>query len=330
MIVPARYAERLENNKVACHLCPVECRLTDGKLGVCRARFNKNGELVTSNYGELVTLAVDPIEKKPLYHFYPGTQIVSTGANCCNLGCRHCQNWQISKEETSTFYVSPEDLVTAAAKYDSIGVAFTYTEPVVWFEYIMDAAPLLKKAGLKVVMVSNGYINPEPLEQMLDVTDAWNIDLKGMNPQFYKRVCKGKLEPVLEAIRMVGNSSAHLEITNLIIPHENDSDEDLHKLVDFVASVSDMIPLHFSAYYPSYKMDHERTPISTLLKAREMARKSLKYVYLGNVATSDGSDTFCPHCGQLLIKRTGYMTTASGVKNGICTNCGFLTGIRQL
>jgi len=329
MIKTAAYFDRMEDNKVICRLCPANCRLTDGKRGICRSRYNRGGELVTDNYGELVTLAIDPIEKKPLYHFYPGTDIVSTGPNCCNLGCRHCQNWQISQKETHTEYTSPEDLVTAARRYNSIGVAFTYTEPIVWYEYIMDVAPLLREIGLKVVLVTNGYINPEPLEKLLAVTDAMNIDIKGMNPSFYKRVCKGKLEPVLQTARQSFAAGVHVEITNLIIPYENDSDEQIGQLVTFVASISETIPLHFSAYYPSYQMNHEATPAATMLRARDIAARSLKYVFLGNITVPGASDTLCPGCGRVLIERTGYRITVTGVEKGECTACGCRTGIRQ-
>ncbi len=327
MITRAAYWEKFEGDKVACHLCPVECRLTKGKKGVCRSRYNLDGELVTDNYGELVTLAVDPIEKKPLYHFYPGTEIVSTGANCCNLGCLHCQNWQISKTETPTTYLSPGELVAAASKYQSIGVAFTYTEPMVWFEYIRDTAPLLREAGMKVVLVTNGYINPEPLEELLPLVDAMNVDLKGMDPEFYKRVCKGKLQPVLDNIRRIFESGVHIEVTNLLIPGKNDSQDEIRRLIEFVASVSDMIPVHFSAYYPSYKMDVQATPPDTLVQASEMAQKVLKYVYLGNVVIPGSSDTHCPSCGELLVKRSGYSTRVEGLDGTRCAHCGFETGI---
>jgi pyruvate formate lyase activating enzyme len=329
MIKPAAYWEKLEDGKVICKLCPAECRLTDGKVGICRSRFNRDGELVTDNYGELVSLAIDPIEKKPLYHFYPAADILSTGPNSCNLGCMHCQNWTISQRKAETTFFSPEQLVETAIQYKSLGVAFTYTEPMVWYEYIMDTAPLLRRASLKTVLVSCGYINPEPLEDLLGVMDAINIDLKSMRADFYKKICKGKLEPVLRNIRRVAESSVHLEVTNLIIPTLNDSDQDLNDLVDFVASLSDMIPLHFSAYRPDYKLTIKATPIDTMLRAREIARKKLKYVYLGNVLLEGSANTLCPNCGNLLIQRSGYYTSVVGLKEGCCAACGFKTGVIQ-
>ncbi|MCK4632562.1 MAG: AmmeMemoRadiSam system radical SAM enzyme [candidate division Zixibacteria bacterium] len=327
MIKTASHFERLDDNQVICRLCPADCQIADGQEGICGSRKNEGGQLVTDNYGEVVTIAVDPIEKKPLYHFYPTSDILSTGPNCCNLKCRHCQNWNISQEKVKTIYVPPEELVNQTKQRDLVGVAFTYTEPVIWYEYIMDTAPLLRQAGLKVVLVSNGYINPEPLKSLLEVVDAFNIDLKGMQQSFYSRVCKGKIEPVLDALRLTAKSDAHLEITNLIIPTHNDSDDDLHQLVDFVASLSDNIPLHFSAYHPSYHMDVAATPVETMIRAYEIGRLSLKHVFLGNIGLDGYSNTTCPGCGALLVRRSGYRTDIVGLNGSVCAKCGADSGI---
>ncbi len=329
MIKPAAYSERREDSKVICHLCPADCRLTVGKRGICRSRFNRGGELVTDNYGELVTLAMDPIEKKPLYHFYPGTDILSTGPNSCNLGCVHCQNWTISQRQAGTFYCPPEKLVEAALSHESIGVAFTYTEPITWFEYIMDAAPLLRRAGLQTVLVSNGYISPEPLEELIRVIDAINVDLKSIRPGFYKRICKGRLEPVQHTIQRLAGSDVHLEVTNLIIPGLNDTNEDLADLIAFVADLSDGIALHFSAYRPDFKADFPSTPLDTMVRARTLALRRLKYVYLGNVWLEGSSDTHCPECQAMLVKRSGYQTSVLKLRDGRCLDCGSETGIIQ-
>ncbi|MCX6826733.1 MAG: radical SAM protein, partial [candidate division Zixibacteria bacterium] len=195
MLVKAEYFEKLGDDKIHCRLCPANCILSEGKVGICGSRLNCNGILMTDNFGELVTISYDPIEKKPLYHFYPGSIIFSTGANGCNFHCDNCQNWEISQMKVPTHFAAPADLVSLAQKHNSIGVAYTYTEPLIWFEYIMEAGRLIKAAGLKNVLVSNGYINPEPLKELLPIVDAANIDLKGMKPEFYKKVCKGKLEP---------------------------------------------------------------------------------------------------------------------------------------
>lgn len=323
----AQYFESSQDGVVTCRLCPALCVLPNGKTGICGCRFNKDGQLFTDNYGEAVSIAVDPIEKKPLYHFHPSKNILSTGANGCNFKCVNCQNWTISQEKVQTSYLSPEQLVSTAKKYNSIGVAFTYTEPMIWFEYIMDTAPLLKNAGLKVVLVSNGYINQKPLMELIEYVDAFNIDLKGINPEFYKKICKGLLEPVLENIKYIYNSQTHIELTNLIIPGKNDSDEDITSLVNFISSISDMIPLHFSAYHPDYKLDIEATPMKTMLKAKKIAQEKLKFVYLGNILSDDGSQTVCPQCGSLLVNRDGYRTSIEGLDGSKCKCCNFMTNI---
>lgn len=323
----AAYYSKSDLNAVVCNLCPARCHLSEGQVGVCHARQNVGGELITDNYGETVSMAVDPIEKKPLYHFYPDSAILSTGPNCCNLDCRHCQNWTISQQKVRTLYLSPEDLVNAVVESKSIGAAFTYTEPTVWFEYIRDCAPLLRKKGLKVVLVSNAYINQEPLAKLLTMVDAVNFDLKGMRPDFYTHVCKGKLEPVLDAIRLTAESSVHIELTNLIIPELNDSDEDLNKLIDFVASLPRAIPLHFSAYHPSYKMKNESTPDDTMIRAYQMAVKKLPYVFLGNVRLEGYADSKCPRCHNPLIERSLFHTSVIGLDGSKCSQCGAETGI---
>ncbi len=324
---PAEFGEYVDEGKIRCRLCPAECLLTEGKVGICGARSNQNGSLVVDNYGQLVTLAMDPIEKKPLYHFYPTSSILSTGANGCNFKCINCQNWSISQAKVPTRYASPESLVRAARDAESLGVAFTYTEPTIWYEYIMDCAPLLREAGLKTVLVSNGYVNPEPLDKFIKVIDAINIDLKGIRPEFYKKVCKGKIEPILTNIRQVAESPVHLELTNLIIPTLNDSDEDLIALFDFVQSVSDMIPIHLSAYHPDHKLDIPGTSAETMLRAHQLASERLKYVYVGNMALDGLSNTTCHSCGALLIERTGYSTGIRGLDGSRCRSCKIDTGI---
>nr|MBN2276297.1 AmmeMemoRadiSam system radical SAM enzyme [candidate division Zixibacteria bacterium] len=329
-MIPAAYAEKLDNKRVKCRLCPAECLLTEGKYGICGARFNKQGRLMVENFGELVSAAYDPIEKKPLFHFYPGSIIFSTGANGCNFNCDNCQNWQISQQQVPTQYVSPEDLVGLAGDRGSIGVAYTYSEPMIWFEYILRAGHLVHEAGLKNVLVSNGYINPEPLKELLPLIDAANIDLKSMDPEFYKKVCKGRLEPVLENIAAFYRAGVRLEITNLVITDLNDTDQDFELLVDFVAGLSNDIPLHFSAYYPSYKMKNPPTKIDRLMKAYDLASKKLNYVYLGNARLPGRENTICPKCGTKLINRDGYHIEILSLTAGKCDECGLDTGIPML
>jgi len=329
MIIEAAYSEKLDRNRVRCHLCPAECLLHEGKVGLCGSRFNRDGVLMVDNFGELVSACFDPIEKKPLYHFFPGSIIFSTGANGCNFNCDNCQNWEISQTKVPTRFVSPDDLVVLARKNNSIGVAYTYTEPLIWFEYIMEAGRKIKEAGLKNVLVTNGYLNPKPLEELLPLVDAANIDLKAMQPSFYKKICKAKLEPVLDNIKIFYEAGVKIEVTNLVITGLNDSDEDFDKLTDFVAGISRHIPMHFSAYYPTYKMNNPPTSPERLLRAYEVASGKLDYVYLGNVRMADTSDTFCPQCKTRLISRSGYDTEIIAIENGKCAECGYDTGITQ-
>jgi len=323
VIVTASYQKKLNShNKVECSLCPANCKLDEGKYGICGARFNRNGKLVTENFGEIVTARIDPIEKKPLYHFYPGSVIFSTGANGCNFKCDNCQNWEISQEKVPTRFVSPEDLAEQAGWKGSIGIAYTYTEPLIWFEYIARVGRLIKEAGMKNVLVSNGYINREPLNDLIPVIDAANIDLKGMRTEFYRKVCKGKLEPVLETIRRLHEAGVHLELTNLVITDLNDSPDDFNKLTDFIAGLSPKIPLHLSAYYPTYKMDKPPTSPARLLEAYDIAAEKLDFVYLGNVMLPGKSDTICPNCKETAIKRERYQIDVSGLKDGNCASCG--------
>ena len=322
MLKEALYWERRGDGKIHCLLCPVSCIIAEGKVGVCLGRKNQNGILYATNYGEVVSIALDPIEKKPLYHFYPGREILSTGPNGCNLKCGHCQNWAISQVESPTEYVSPEKLVELALKYNSIGIAYTYTEPLIWYEYIEDTAKLAKEKNLKNVLVTNGYINQAPLLELLPLIDAMNIDVKSMENDFYRKVCKGKIEPVLKAVELSVKNKVHLEITNLVIPTLNDSDEQIKKLVDWLAGIDDKIPLHFSRYFPHYKIDLPPTPVATLERAFKLAKEKLKYVYVGNVYVEDASDTLCPQCSNLLVNRDGYFTRIVGIKDNKCSSCG--------
>ncbi|MBD3232231.1 MAG: AmmeMemoRadiSam system radical SAM enzyme [candidate division Zixibacteria bacterium] len=322
METKAKYYEIKQDNKIKCLLCPVGCLLGEGKEGVCMGRYNKDGEMVVTNYGEAVSLSIDPIEKKPLYHFHPRSLILSTGPNGCNLRCKNCQNWNISQEKSPTGYVSPERMAELSTQNDSIGIAYTYTEPFMWFEYLCDTMPLVHQAGGKNVMVTNGYINREPLEELLPLIDAMNVDLKSMDDDFYRRICKGHLKEVQETITRAFESDVHLEVTSLLISDLNDSREHVTRLVDWIASVSPEIPLHISRYFPSYKMDRPITPIESLDMAYRIAIRKLDYVYVGNTHIEGTTDTLCPKCGETLISRNGYQTEVKRLKGAECGNCG--------
>jgi len=317
----ARYYKKLSGDRVRCNLCPHYCVIPPGESGKCRLRVNRGGTLFTLSYGRTVTLNVDPIEKKPLYHFLPGKVILSIGPNGCTFKCTFCQNWHISQEDVPTTYISPEDLADFAGRNGSIGVAFTYTEPLLWFEYIMDVAPLLRERGLKSVLVTNGFLNVEPARELAPLVDGFNIDLKSIRDEFYREYCDGRVEPVKNFIEEA-NRVSHVEVTNLIIPGLNDSRRDIEDLVDWVSGVSSDIPIHFSRFFPQYRMnDRPPTPPETLEMAYEIASKKLKYVYIGNIFIEGTEDTRCPNCGEVVVKRVGYNVQLMG-KKGKCPACG--------
>jgi len=320
---PVRYYSLEDNGYKRCLVCPHHCRLKEGQRGICRVRMNQEGQLLATNYGEFSALALDPIEKKPLYHFYPGSLILSAGSFGCNLSCPFCQNYHIAHQMPATRYISPDELVEinlACWAQGSIGMAFTYNEPVMWLEYIMDAAPLLQEQGFKVVMVSNGYIETRPLQDLLGWVDAFNIDLKGFSERYYQRMCMGKLAAVQETLTTIA-ARAHLEVTNLLIPGENDREDEIRDMCCWLAKLDPEMVLHFSAYHPAYKMNLPPTSGETLRRAADIAHEYLKHVYLGNLP-GEGNDSLCPDCGQVLISRTGYKVEKPGLEQGRCKNCG--------
>lgn len=282
---PVLYFTREEPGQLQCQLCPHHCRLKEGQTGLCRVRVQQEGKLLALNYGEVSSLALDPIEKKPLYHFYPGSMILSAGTWGCNFACPFCQNYSIAQQKPSTRYFAPEELLKICVAYRekrSIGLAFTYNEPVMWHEYIMDLAPLLQAEGLKVVLVSNGYIESQPLKDLLPFVDAMNIDVKAFNDRFYQRFCHARLDKVKETVE-AAIAQAHIEITTLLIPGENDVEEEISALAKWLAGLNPDTVLHLSRYFPAYQMNLPPTPVNTLKRAREIAREHLNHVYLGNV-----------------------------------------------
>jgi len=319
----AAFYEALADFFVQCYLCPHYCRIANGKLGRCRVRKNIAGKLYSLNYGLVTAVNIDPIEKKPLYHFYPGSSILSLGTFGCNFQCGFCQNFEISQNADTGEELLPAELVKIAERYHSqemIGVAYTYSEPVVWYEYIAASAPLLKQLGFKTVLVTNGFINKEPLEKLLPFIDALNIDLKGMTKDYYRNYCRGSLEPVLEAIILTVAKKVHVEITTLLVPGLNDSPKEIKKLSQFLAKLSPDIPLHFSRYYPRYKFNLPATPAESLLRAQEIASQYLRYVYVGNLLGVN-NNTYCPYCGATLIQRNSFEVDLTGIDGDTCRQC---------
>lgn len=322
----ANFYERLSESNIACRLCPRQCQIPTGKSGFCKIRINRDGKLETVNFGQVSSIGLDPIEKKPLYHYYPGKPILSVGTVGCNLACRFCQNWQISREETHTRLITSEELADLAEKLrqeeDNVGVAYTYSEPGVWYEFLIETMPLIRARGLKNVLVTNAFLEPEPWRDLLNWTDAANIDLKGFDDDYYHRLCSGKLEPVLKNIKTAA-TEIHLELTTLIVPGENDQPEQIRKMAQWIAAIDPEIPLHLSRYFPNYQMTKPATPLKTMEESLAIAKEYIKYVYLGNVGMAN--NTHCPECGSLIVERNGSQTRI--FNKNICRECGKMVRI---
>lgn len=320
----AMFYEKRERG-VRCNLCPQFCRLKAGETGLCGVRREKDGQLFTLNYGMCAALAMDPIEKKPLYHFAPGRDIFSVGTVGCNLSCGFCQNWHLATTspgvETTT--MTPAELVALLKRYqerDPLGIAYTYSEPGMWVEYVLDTARLVHESGYKNVLVTNGYLNEEPLQELLPLIDAFNIDVKSFRDDYYREHCAGRLAPVLRYVEAAAEK-AHVELTYLVVPTLNDSDTDIRRFTAWVASINPAIPVHFSRYYPQHKFNLPPTPVATMESIYQTAKEDLHYVYLGNVPGHDGAHTYCQHCGVMLIHRDGYRVQVRH-KDGSCPDCG--------
>lgn len=326
MVREVMFYEKKEKDLVTCHVCPKLCTIREGRSGFCRVRENQGGTLYAINYGQVTSGGLDPIEKKPLYHFYPGSYIMSFGSFGCNLRCGFCQNWTIAHGDPPTHEFTPPQVVDMARQeldrgYPNIGIAYTYNEPFMWYEFIADTAPLVHQAGLKNVLVTNGYVSETPLKEILPHIDAMNIDVKGFTDHYYKKNCVGHLEPVLRTVE-IARSECHVELTTLLVTGLNDTPEEIRRLVDWVASLDRDIPLHFSRYFPNFEVDLPPTPLETLQQAREIALEKLSYVYIGNAPDLGGSDTLCPDCGEKLITRYGYDTKQVGLDGKRCRRCG--------
>jgi pyruvate formate lyase activating enzyme len=321
--VEARYYKKLKNKTVGCFLCRHNCTIKPKAKGICKVRVNENGKLVTVVYGRPCSIAVDPIEKKPLYHFMPGELSLSYATTGCNFSCMNCQNWQISQNVMVDYReVKPEEMVSIAVENKAPIIAHTYTEPTVFFEYAFDIAKLSSKKGIKNVFVTNGYIEHQPLKDIAPYLDAANIDLKAFNEKFYKKVCGAQLGKVLKTIKLYKKLKIWIEVTNLVIPGYNDDADEIESMCEWIKeNCGAETPLHFSSYFPNYRMKAPRTPVELLEKAYIIAKESgLKYVYLGNVR-SDKSNTCCWKCGELIIERTGFHAGIK-VKGKRCPRCG--------
>lgn len=323
--------QRLDNNSVRCNLCAQRCLIKPGKRGLCSVRENRNGLLYSLVYGLAMAANIDPIEKKPLFHFLPGSQSFSLCTAGCNFRCRFCQNWQESQISKGTsgkivvFKLPPAEIVRQALSHDCRSISYTYTEPTVFFEYAIDTAKLAKKKGLVNIFVTNGYQTPETIKAMTSWIDAANVDLKSFSDEFYRKICGGRLAPVLESIRLMHQAGVHLEITTLVVPGQNDSDKELTQIADFLVKISPDVPWHLSRFHPNYQMPEGfPTPLATLKRGYQIGKKAgLNYVYLGNVITEDKENTYCPSCGNLAIKRIGYEIEILGVdQKGKCNKCG--------
>jgi pyruvate formate lyase activating enzyme len=323
--------EKLDNQKVQCNLCAHHCKITPGKFGICKVRENIGGTLYTHVYGRTIARHVDPIEKKPLYHFFPGSKAFSIGTPGCNFHCDFCQNCEISQVESPGMLTigepaTPEEIVQEALDRNCKSIAYTYTEPTIFFEYCNDIGPLARDAGLKNIFVSNGFMTSQMLEMAVPWLDAVNIDLKAFSDDTYRRLMGAHLQPVLDSMKKVIQMGVWLEVTSLIIPGINDQISELHEMAHFVADELGIdVPWHISRFFPGYKMnDVPPTPMDTLQKAREAGKEAgLNYIYVGNVPLSADQNTVCPSCGETLIERMGYNILSNKIGNGRCPECGY-------
>ncbi len=322
----ASFYTKLENNKVKCNLCPHLCIVPESESGICKVRSNYEGELYSDIYGRISGMAVDPIEKKPLYHFFPGSGVLSVGSIGCNMSCSFCQNAHISQtgmEDLNTLQeYTPKEIVDLAIERNHSIIAYTYNEPTVFFEFMLDTARIANSRGLKNVMVSNGFINEKPLNELFLYMDAFNIDLKAFDDNFYKLIVKARIEPVLRSIHQIAKSGKHMELTSLIIPGLNDNKEQFSEMIAWISNVcgSDQV-FHLSRYFPNHKMQQSATPLISIEELMGIARLKLHYVYPGNTGLSFDSNTYCSNCQELLIERNLYSTSIKGLTEGYCINC---------
>ncbi|MBN1996975.1 AmmeMemoRadiSam system radical SAM enzyme [candidate division KSB1 bacterium] len=326
--VEARYYQKLDNRKIKCELCPRECVIDDLERGYCGVRENRDGTYYSLVYGLPCSVHADPVEKKPLFHFLPSTRAFSIATVGCNVMCKFCQNWEISQtrpEQIQSYDIPPSMVVKLAQENRCASIAYTYTEPVIFTEYMYDTAELGRKAGVKSVMISNGYINPEPMMDLCGVLDGVKIDLKAYTERFYKELVSGELRPVLDTLVLLRDKKMWTEIVYLVIPGQNDDPGELKSMCNWIAKeLGPDTPLHFSRFHPQYRLKNiPATPVSTLKKARQIGLDNgLFFVYIGNVPGDPGESTYCPDCGIILIQRIGYQVVKINLKQGSCPACG--------
>ncbi len=327
--VLAKWWEPTDNNKILCTLCPRYCKIGDGQPGFCYIRQNHGGKLYTIGYGNPTGFAIDPIEKKPLNHFLPGTDILSFGTAGCNLGCKFCQNWSMSKaklDDLNSLNALPEDVVILAKQYGVPSIAYTYNDPTIFGEYVIDISRIARDEGIKSVMVTAGYIDKNARKDVYKYIDAANVDLKAFTERFYHKLTFSHLDDVLDTLTWLKNETdVWIEITTLLIPDENDSSEEIRKECDWILNnLGENVPLHFTAFHPDFKLrDKDRTPEHTLKRARKIALNSgIKYCYVGNVHNTEGQTTYCPNCNEKLIKRNWHSVISNNLVYGKCKNCG--------
>ncbi len=329
MLKEAMLYRKIEDEKVSCFLCSHHCLISDGTFGICSVRENRKGVLFTHAYGELIARNIDPIEKKPLYHFLPGSRSFSIAAIGCNFQCGFCQNWRISQVKEAKALglaseeVKPEEVVKQAKESGTESISYTYTEPTIFFEYAYEISRLAKENGLFNVFVTNGYMTEECLELIKPFLDAANVDLKSFSEDFYKKICHGHLRPVLETIHLMKELGIWIEITTLVIPGKNDSKKELTEIAEFIAQVGKDIPWHISRFHPDYQFNKIKpTDQDILVKARDIGEgQGLKYVYIGNIP-NEKNDTICSECHTLLIKRSYFSVEQNNIINGKCPTCG--------
>jgi pyruvate formate lyase activating enzyme len=326
--VEARYYVKLPDREIECRLCPRLCRLGDKERGYCGVRENDGGTYYTLVYGKVCSLNIDPIEKKPFFHVLPGTKAFSLATAGCNVNCKFCQNWEIAQvrpEQVEAYDLAPQDAADRAVSAGCPSIAYTYTEPTVYYEYMYDTAVRARRRGLRSVVVTSGHINPGPLADLLGVVDAVKVDLKGFSEEFYSQYVRGQLKPVLETIRTVAKSKVWLEVVALIIPTLNDRPDLIREMCRWIRNeAGDKVPVHFTRFQPMYLIKNlPPTPVSTLEAAREVGlEEGLRFVYVGNVPGHEGENTFCPNCGRKVIARTGFEVDAVLLKKGRCASCG--------